>query len=551
MKKYIPIISFEIQNCIKRFRHFMINRVYIDYVLVAVLLLFVMAFSIWEGSYTYDPHHWGLMLSNAKDFADGRIPYKDIFIQYGLLTTIVHAVAYRFFGSNLQSLIAVTSAFYALGLLGIYILSRQITSSRKIAFFSFLSCLLLHPLAIYPWSNYIAFPFLVFGVLTLIKNKHSWGTLIFSGALFGAAVLAREGLLVAIVIFLLISSVYLFLINKNKIITLYLWTGFIGLIVLFFMYINISGIYSYWYINSIILPGSYSKTFFTHGLLYQVGSMINMFLYGIYYLNSRIIFISLIILSDIYFIINFMLKPLYEKEKLEKIILSIYSLLLISSSLHLFEIFRFATGITVGAVLFFIIAKKYKVENIFFIVISIFSLLSIFDLDKPAIRNSKGNGNYFYPTQTQLTAYPVRIEIPVFKGQKWSPIVFSYYSAIMNDLAEINKHNPHIKYQYNETPDAFFSVLSPFKQYQYAPFGSGTFELQGFNNFRPDYNLENRIINKDIIIFATSTRSDHSDYTPPKGYDIVNSYEVPESYFFKGKKYMHIVAPKAFVTNDN
>jgi len=34
----------------------------------------IVLFSIWQGAYTVDPHHWGLMLSNAKDLYDGKIP---------------------------------------------------------------------------------------------------------------------------------------------------------------------------------------------------------------------------------------------------------------------------------------------------------------------------------------------------------------------------------------------------------------------------------------------------------------------------------------------
>ena len=56
--------------------------------------IFVVLFSIWQGAYNIDPHHWGLMLSNAKDLYEGQTPYQDIFIQYGILTTILQAFAF-------------------------------------------------------------------------------------------------------------------------------------------------------------------------------------------------------------------------------------------------------------------------------------------------------------------------------------------------------------------------------------------------------------------------------------------------------------------------
>jgi hypothetical protein len=33
--------------------------------------LLIVAHSVWQGIYNLDPHHWGLMLSNAKDLAEG------------------------------------------------------------------------------------------------------------------------------------------------------------------------------------------------------------------------------------------------------------------------------------------------------------------------------------------------------------------------------------------------------------------------------------------------------------------------------------------------
>ena len=72
----------------------------------------IVFFSLWQGAYDIDPHHWGLMLSNAKDLYEGLIPYKDIFIQYGILTTILQALAFGI-GKNMLSIILITSICYA------------------------------------------------------------------------------------------------------------------------------------------------------------------------------------------------------------------------------------------------------------------------------------------------------------------------------------------------------------------------------------------------------------------------------------------------------
>ena len=44
------------------------------------LLAGVLAMSALNSALRTDSHHWGLMLSNALDLSEGRIPYKDFII---------------------------------------------------------------------------------------------------------------------------------------------------------------------------------------------------------------------------------------------------------------------------------------------------------------------------------------------------------------------------------------------------------------------------------------------------------------------------------------
>ena len=129
--------------------------------------IFVVLFSIWQGAYNIDPHHWGLMLSNAKDLYEGQTPYQDIFIQYGILTTILQAFAFGI-SKNMLSIIVITSICYAIGILLIYATALNVLKNKTTALYIFILLVLFHPLAMYPWSNYIAFPFLMYGVLSLI-----------------------------------------------------------------------------------------------------------------------------------------------------------------------------------------------------------------------------------------------------------------------------------------------------------------------------------------------------------------------------------------------
>ena len=65
----------------------------------------------WQGMYNNDPVHWGFMLKNAIDLKNGLIPFKDIFIQYGILTTVAHSISLLIY-ENLFSLIIITNLFF-------------------------------------------------------------------------------------------------------------------------------------------------------------------------------------------------------------------------------------------------------------------------------------------------------------------------------------------------------------------------------------------------------------------------------------------------------
>lgn len=118
-----------------------------------------------------------------------------------------------------------------LGLFALYFLSMQITKDKTLAIFSFVSAVLLHPIAIYPWSNYVAFPFLAFGALFLFSYRHAVIMKFFAGFLFGLAILAREGLFPALIIFSLLYSICSFYMKdgalKIRLLNVFIyWVGF-------------------------------------------------------------------------------------------------------------------------------------------------------------------------------------------------------------------------------------------------------------------------------------------------------------------------------------
>ena len=60
-----------------------------------LIIFFFFIYSILFIRYQYDGHHIGLIYSNSLDFINGKKPYKEIFIQYGILTTIINSLILR------------------------------------------------------------------------------------------------------------------------------------------------------------------------------------------------------------------------------------------------------------------------------------------------------------------------------------------------------------------------------------------------------------------------------------------------------------------------
>ena len=208
--------------------------------------------TLWQGQYNYDPHHWGLMLSNAKDLFEGKLPYKDIYIQYGFLTTVIHAFSYWLFGKNLFSIIFITGLAYSIGVWLIYLVSLAVSKSLKIALFSAFICFLVHPIAIYPWSNYISFPFFMAGIFFISNEKINSKNYFLSGLFFGIAILSREAIAPPIIFSLILSSLFDYFDEKKGLLNFlklksYLVIGLVLPIIIFLIYLLAYNLLEYWY----------------------------------------------------------------------------------------------------------------------------------------------------------------------------------------------------------------------------------------------------------------------------------------------------------------
>ena len=509
--------------------------------LICVLIFALVVYgSIWQGYYNIDPHHWGLMLSNAKDLYDGKLPYQYIFIQYGFLTTAIHALAYGWAGGNLISIITITAIAYAIGLLLIYRITVALTGNIKIALYTLITCFLINPIAIYPWSNYIAFPFFVFGMLMLIKKPRSNSVLFLSGLSFGLAILSREGLAPAIILILVFSTLLeIFKSNrniKNHVSTIFsLASGLLLPIVIFGLYLSYYELWPYWYKLSWLLPKIYiTEVFPGVARLGGLGSLVDLLIHFFtraISLDFRWMILGVVIIVNLY-IAALMItrrKPAYFTP--EVALIAIATLLLLSSSLHIPEVFRLATGSIIGVITLYVVLAHFKLATQSFIYILFTLGLTLTTLN---------SGNYFFPNNASVKSAQ-HVKTPsFFNGQKWQDNVIQYYQQIDLDLKRLANSSCVITYHYNYTMDSFLQVLSPYLQYQIAPFNLST----SMSALRPDLDFKKKIAAaNDIIIFQMITEGDFATYQPKEGFFVYKHYYVPSEYFIPPGNILVILVP--------
>ena len=84
--------------------------------IVIAISLFSFLISVWQSTYVYDAHHWGLVASNAYDLLNNKIPYKEIFIQYGIFTTLLHSIFMKIGSQSVISIFFFTSVIYSISI---------------------------------------------------------------------------------------------------------------------------------------------------------------------------------------------------------------------------------------------------------------------------------------------------------------------------------------------------------------------------------------------------------------------------------------------------
>ncbi len=121
--------------------------------LAIIICLSSLILSLIEGANYLDTHHDPIIFSNSLFIMNGLLPYKDFYVQYGIIQPSINAIFFKLFGARflLQNLVVATT--YAIFLYLNYKIIKELINANSALLF-LLILFLLEPFVILPWPNF-------------------------------------------------------------------------------------------------------------------------------------------------------------------------------------------------------------------------------------------------------------------------------------------------------------------------------------------------------------------------------------------------------------
>ena len=485
-------------------------------------------------------NHVLLIFTEAKQFLDSKVLYKEIHVLYGIGQTLFNALSLYLFGQNVFSIQLNTNIFYFLSIFFIFLICLKINLSRVDSLFLILILINIHPIPIYPWSNYLAFLPLVMSLyFALNKSKVN---LFLSGFFLAVACLNRETTLLSAIIISFYIVYEFYFKNKNLNIIKYYVFGFFLILTIFGIYMFVTSNYLIW--TELIYP------------LYRWQSLINMgyyihtditplrkfyifffapyreifltFLKSIYnfWPNWILIFISYFCCLFILYkrITNNRFFKENENLKYSLSIISVYSLALILQNIHQVDINRVATGSILGLIVLFYIYSKIAHNNkirilsymlillLFFIrPFDTFHKSNLLEVYKLSFYNTKNNLYFLFYNQDIVSNYK---KIQEFRFMNYNQSVHEFYTKV-EEICEDLRIKKGVKYSDNQTPFwelSYFCKTQP-KYYYVLP---STFSEENFKKSQLKYNSNN--INTVEFHVSNDISLKEEDYIDIRGF---------------------------------
>jgi len=449
--------------------------------LVIICCMMSCGLSIIESRLNFDSHHWGLMYANAADLNQGLIPYREIFIQYGFLTTLIQSWSLNIFGNTVVSVGIITGIFYAANIYLSYCLWQKILN-KWLSALSVLLMFLIQGYILYPWANYFSYTFLLISLLFLTASSDTKNRYLMSGFFHGLSILARQSVFTLLPIYLYFIIRYIF--NKQElqdqqvlrrnIVNFHL--GLVGVIGIFLLYLLKESALNDWKLQSFKISEIYVNIFpiykilrsFTESIIFN--SFINHF-------DGRFLLYSLIFFNNIIICMIICLKIKNKKINLNQtdIILFLFSSLSLFGylqSIHLYEIFRLQSSSSLGIGLLILgIHKTLFLFNRQKRVVFVIAIIYLFIYLSTTLFF---NNSIYYPwnqdllLSNKINQFRSPEGIVMLEGKLYSPNRRIYYESIAKIL---NNYSCELKYVVNLTIDSYIPLISPhYQRVQRSPF---------------------------------------------------------------------------------
>ena len=512
-------------------------NIYKENLFLLLFALFIFIGSVYQGKYIYDGFHWGLVASNAEDYLNQKLPYKDFFVHYGFLTVVFHALALKFF-SSIYSILIFSSIIYSTSMYLLADLVKKICTKKNLYFFIII-ILFMQPFIVYPWHTYLILFFTILAINFFIKN-----TLIsffFFGLSLQLGQLSSESY--KIFSFLAIfTSILIITFDKKfnkfkykKIASIFL--GYIVPFLVFFIYLIKNNLVDQWLLHSKI-PEIFLKQI-NLNLFEAILKFIENYITSLkYFLASPYIIFGLTInLICIFYIIRFFVK----KEKNTTLLLiSIFALLLNFLLVYRNESFRFFCGPIIGIILIFYFVEKIKNFELRYVIIISIICLSI--LSNP-FEKGHSNKNFTNISTKKSSSYADNVNF--FYKMKFTKDTWIHLNQYRKILDTVKEKCVNIKYFYNSTQDHFYYLISleKFTSIQKIPgYSEGSLKsyydsLNAVYDVTIANSLKSNVNKNNILIIRENLEKDYlkiqNDEISLKTYQ---SLELPFSYNNKQKK---------------
>ena len=512
-------------------------KYYLSILSLSIILFFI---SIYQSLFIYDDFHWGLVFANAIDFLSGKLPYKEVFIHYGFLTTFIHALVVWISNYKMISLMIFTSLIYSLAIVQFFFLLKKIFKIEMASIIIFF-LYILHPFPTYPWHNYIVFFFFITSLNLQFINRNL--TNFISGIMLALCVLASEVFFILLLIILIVEY-SLFANNRSR---FFIKTIGIAIVMFIFFFILISkNLFNDWIthtkITNVILQGANLIEVF----LFFLKNFPKLSIKNIFIEPYRIIGIVSILFSFL-----MILKSLKIKKKLNTkeeifLLINISSIFFYYTMLHKDNLFRFATGPAIGVISIFYYIDKIKEVNIKKKLIFLFFLTIFFSY--PFEKNDNGNKNYV--RQNMKEDYFSSDNFELFKYQIWDAQIWNnlikFKTHLIENKCKDNYYFANLSFNgfyYIIAKDLGYETFQKIPWYEDSKYGNSLYNTFDLNFFSV---LESNLNKKNIILVAEENIENAIRYNE-KIYYMHNYNNVKLPYNGRGKANIILFFPKSCI----